>query len=282
MSAAAPNPTAPPPALEFRGVGARSAGRWIVRGVSFAIAPGEMLALLGPSGAGKSTLARLAVGDIAAAEGSVLVDGKNLACLKPPELRRLRSRMPMIYQDPQRSLDPSQSVAAIITEGLELLPAAELRPPGLPGTPRRRRWRRELAAGWLERVGLEADLGERRPRALSGGQRQRVAIARACAVRPALLVADEPVSALDVATGAQILALLAQLQREAGLACLLISHHLPQLSGLAQRLAVMAPTEEGGRVVELGAAAEVLAAPRHPLTRALAAAVPPWPPVAAL
>jgi ABC-type glutathione transport system ATPase component len=277
-AAAALASSAPAPALEFRGVGAHSHGRWIVRDISFALAPGETLALLGPSGAGKSTVARLAVGEIPAAEGQVLVSGRDLAQLPPPELRRLRPRMPLIYQDPQRSLDPTQTVAAIIAEGLELVPMPGARPPGWPGSRRRQRWRMGLASQWLQRVGLDPAIAGRLPRGLSGGQRQRVAIARACAVQPTLLVADEPAAALDVATGARVLALLARMQLESAMACLLVSHHLAQVAGLAQSIGVLDAGEgDCGRMVEIGPAAQVLAAPRHPVTQALIEATLPWP-----
>jgi len=260
-------------ALELDSVGAELEGRRILGAVSLRLGAGETLAVVGPSGAGKSTLGRLAVGLQAPSLGRVLVEGQDLAALSPGELRRLRPAMQLIYQDPQRSLDPRLPVAAAISEGLELQGGEA------PGWGRGlRAWRQRQAEAWLPRVGLEASLAWRLPAELSGGQRQRVAIARALALRPRLLVADEPVAALDAATGAGILALLGQLQREQRLACLLISHHLAQVAGLAQRVAVLAPGPEGATVVETGPTAEVLARPQHRLTQALLAALPPWPP----
>ncbi|MGH9481799.1 MAG: ATP-binding cassette domain-containing protein [Terriglobales bacterium] len=270
------------PALELRGVTAMADGRCVLREVSLAIAPGETLALIGPSGAGKSTLARIAVGLRPAAAGSVWVAGRELQALAAEALRRLRPRMQLIYQDPQRSLDPTQSVEAIIAEGPELqaqaLPAAPGALPWPPWGRRRRAWRRQQAEAWLLRVGLDPGLAPRHANELSGGQRQRVAIARALALAPDLLVADEPVAALDPPTGAAILALLADLQREHRIACLLISHHPAQAAVCAHRLAVLAPGAGGARIVEMGPVAQVLKAPQHPLTRELLAALPPWPP----
>ncbi|HVA65125.1 MAG TPA: dipeptide/oligopeptide/nickel ABC transporter ATP-binding protein [Terriglobales bacterium] len=262
--------------LELQGVSLRMGPHSILREVTLTLRRGETLAVVGPSGAGKSTLGRLAVGLQAPTGGRVLVEGQDLAGLAREPLRRLRSGMQLIYQDPQRSLDPTLPVAALLSEGLELQGGEA------PRWGRRlKAWRQRQAEAWLPRVGLEASLAWRHPGELSGGQRQRVAIARALALRPRLLVADEPVAALDASTGAGILKLLADLQREYRLACLLISHQVAQVAGLAQRLAVLGPGPEGATLVEMGPTAEVLAAPRHALTRALLAALPPWPPAEA-
>jgi len=252
--------------LELRRAGVQRGGRTLVHDLTLALAAGEVLAVVGPSGAGKSTLGRLAVGAEAASAGHVLIDGR--------DARELRGRAQMIYQDPRRSLDPTMSVAAIVTEGIEIQAAADDRPPWW----RRRSWRRERAARELEAVGLSAGLTGRRPAELSGGQRQRVAIARALAMRPRLLVADEITASLDAAAGEQVLTLLRQLQAAHGWGCLLISHNLAQVARHADRIAVM----EAGEVVEMGAAAEVLARPRQPITQRLIEALPPWPPVFAL
>lgn len=264
-----------PALLELRGVGARAGGRWIVRGISLCLNAGETLAVVGPSGAGKSTLARLALGLIPAAEGEVWVEGYNLARLGARQLRRLRPAMGWVQQDPQRALDPTQTVAAIVCEGLELRGQG----PGWWIWGRRRQlWRRQHAAEWLQRVGLDPAVADRLPGELSGGQRQRVALARALIRGPRLLIADEPVSALDVATGAAVQQRLQTLQREQGLGCLLIAHQLAQVAGWAERVAVLEPFDGGARIVEQGPTAAVLARPQAGLTRALLQACLPWPP----
>lgn len=245
MSTAAPAAAAGA-LLELRAAGVCIGGRWRLREVSLAIAPGEMVAVIGPSGAGKSTLARLAMGLRLPSQGSVRFAGQ-------------RGERQMIYQDPQRSLDPCMTVEQAILEGMRL-----------QGAPR------ACAAEWLERVGLDPGLGSRRPGQLSGGQRQRVAIARACAVRPKLLVADEPAAALDTATASAILELLRQIQTENGMACLLISHQVPQIAQIAPRVAVL----HAGALIEAGVTREVLTRPADARTRALLQAIPPWPPTA--
>ncbi|MGH9417552.1 MAG: ABC transporter ATP-binding protein [Terriglobales bacterium] len=261
------------PVLELEGVSAAVAGRTIVRQISLAVAAGEMVALVGPSGAGKTTIARLAAGLIAPAAGAVSWDGERIAQLPPAAFSRLRPHAQLIYQDPDRSLDPTMRVADAVCEGLEL----QSRPPWR----HRAAWRRRHSAPWLERVGLDLGLAARWPGELSGGQRQRVAIARALAVGPRLLVADEAVASLDPPAALQVLSLLASLQRADGIACLLISHQLAQASLFADRLAVLAPHPDGATIVECGTPASLLSAPQHPLTRALLDALPPWPPPAA-
>jgi oligopeptide/dipeptide ABC transporter ATP-binding protein len=241
-------------AMPRRGFAARPVLR-AVQQVSFAIAPGEVLGLVGESGSGKSTLGRLALALLSATEGEVLFDKKNLATLKPAQLRALRQQMQMVFQDPFASLNPRRSVGGAIAEVLNLH--------GLPhGQP-------EVAAA-LARVGLEAaDMG-RRPRQFSGGQRQRLAIARALAVQPRFLVADEPVSSLDVSIQAGILKLLQDLRSELGLAMLFISHDLTVVEAMADRVLVLYL----GRVMEGGPARSVFTTPRHPYTAALLASAP--------
>lgn len=275
MSAAAPAQA--PLVLQLLHVDAMAGGRRILRDITLELRAGETLVVVGPSGAGKSTLARLAVGLVPAAAGEVRLLGEPLAPLGTRERKRTGAQAGFIYQDPQRSLNPRMTVAALITEGLEV---AGGRPPGPSWGTSRRNWRREQACPWLERVGLDASLAGAHPDALSGGQRQRVAVARALAARPQLLVADEPVAALDPPTAAALVALLAELQRGLGLACLVVSHQIAPLAVIADRVAVLAPESGGGVVVESGPAEAMLRSPRHPLTRALLAALPPWPPSA--
>ena len=257
------------PTLELVNASARLGAREVVRDVSLQIAAGETVAVVGPSGAGKSSLARLALGLVPASSGVVRFEGRELAAVPARERRALRGAMQLIYQDPQRSLDPTMTVAEIIAEGVEIHTR------GLPW--RRRAWRLALARTWLERVGLAGELAHRFPARLSGGQRQRVAIARALALAPRLLVADEPTASLDAAGGAEILALMFAGQAERQRACLVISHSLAQISARADRIAVM----DQGRIVELAPARQLLASPAHPLTRLLLAATPPWPPFGA-
>ncbi len=240
-------------------------GGWFVRGalqavtdVSLAIAPGETLGLVGESGSGKSTVGRLLLGLLPVTAGSVEFDGQDLTYATPSELRALRRRMQLVFQDPYGSLDPRRTVGAQITDAISI---HNLLPP-----PQRRARVIEL----LEQVGLTADHAARHPHQFSGGQRQRVGIARALATGPDFLVADEPVSALDVSVQAQVLALLADLRARLGLAMLFISHDLPVVRHLADRVAVMYL----GRIMEEGPVADVFATPRHPYTQALLSAAP--------
>ena len=230
--------------------------------VSLEVAPGETLALVGESGSGKTTLARLLLRLIEPDSGEISFDGHDLLAARGAHLRALRRQMQMIFQDPFSSLDPRMRVGSIVGEPLEI------HEPGLGRSDRRQR-----VAEALEAVGLEARALDRFPHEFSGGQRQRIGIARAMVLRPKLVVADEPVSALDVSVGAQILELLRALQAQFGLTYLFISHSLPVVAQLATRVAVM----QAGRLVELGPAERVLAAPEHPYTRALLAAVPTLP-----
>ncbi len=229
-----------------------------VDGVSLEIPAGTTLGLVGESGSGKSTLARLVVRIIEPSAGSVEVDGTDVTVLSGSELGRSRRQMQMVFQDPFSSLDPSHTIGDTVSEPLVL--HSDLR-----ADERRERTRELLAL-----VGLGAVPLDRYPHQFSGGQRQRIAIARALAVNPSLLVLDEAVSALDVSTQAQVLNLLAALQRELGTAYLFISHDLSVVRHIADRIAVMYL----GQIVEEGPATQVLDRPAHPYTAALLSAIP--------
>ena len=233
-----------------------------VNDVSLAIATGETLAIVGESGCGKTTLARLLLRLIEPDTGAIQFAGRDLLSLRGTELRSLRREMQMIFQDPFASLNPRMRVGELVGEPLAI------HEPKLS-----HRECLERVAAILERVGLGADAHGRYAHEFSGGQRQRIGIGRALILRPRLLVADEPVSALDVSVGAQILELLAAVQREFSLTCLLISHSLPVVAQLATRVAVM----QAGQFVETGPAEQILSRPAHPYTQALLAAVPEVP-----
>jgi peptide/nickel transport system ATP-binding protein len=241
-----------------------AAAALVVNDVSFDLAAGETLGIVGESGSGKTTVARIVLGLVAADAGRVLVDGQPWSELDERHRRARRARIQLIAQDALSSFDPRYSVERIVGESLDAVQVF--------GAERRRRVREVLDA-----VRLGPSFLDRHPRELSGGQRQRVAIARAFAPRPQLLVADEPVSALDVSIQAQVLDLLAELQAESGTALLFISHDLGVVHHLADRVVVM----KDGRVVESGDIAAVFAAPRHSYTQALLDAVPTLAPVAA-
>jgi ABC-type microcin C transport system duplicated ATPase subunit YejF len=230
--------------------------------VTLDVRPGETLALVGESGSGKTTLARLLLRLVEPDSGEIHFDGRDLLAAGGAQLRTLRRRMQMIFQDPFSSLDPRMRVGAIVGEPLEI------HEPALG-----RSQRRERVIAGLAEVGLEARAIDRFPHEFSGGQRQRIGLARAMMLRPKLVVADEPVPALDVSIGAQILELLRALQAQYGLTYVFISHSLPVVAQLATRVAVM----QAGRLVELGPAEHVLTAPEHPYTQALLAAVPTLP-----
>jgi oligopeptide transport system ATP-binding protein len=230
--------------------------------VSLQLAAGETLAIVGESGSGKTTLARMLLRLIDPDSGELLVEGRDFLAARGAALRALRREMQMVFQDPSGSLDPRMRVVTIVGEPLEI------HEPDLG-----RAARRERVVETLRAVGLGEDVLSRYPHEFSGGQRQRIGIARALVLRPRLVVADEPVSALDVSIGAQILELLQNLQREFSLTYLLISHSLPVVAQLATRIAVM----QGGRIVETGLVEQVLGAPAHPYTQSLIAAIPVLP-----
>jgi oligopeptide transport system ATP-binding protein len=260
------------PLLEVRGL-ARTYARGgllaghpfrAVDGVSFRLEADrpEIFTIVGESGSGKTTLARMLVRVIEPDAGEMRLEGRDWRAARGADLRALRRKIQMVFQDPVASLDPRMRTAAIVSEPLAIHE---------PQLSRTERSSRVVEA--LEAVGMNADALPRFPHEFSGGQRQRIGIARALVLRPEIVVADEPVSALDVSVGAQILELLARLQRELHLSLLLISHSLPVVAQLATRVAVM----QAGKFVEEGAAARILSAPEHPYTRALLAAVPPLP-----
>ncbi len=227
--------------------------------VSFTLEAGRTLGIVGESGSGKSTLARLVMALEAPSSGSVVFEGCDLHQLSRDELRQTRRHFQMVFQDPYSSLDPRMTVARTVGEPLEQLEH-------LPGA-----GRRERAAAMLDAVGLNAatDL-DKYPHEFSGGQRQRIAIARALVTQPKLIVADEPVSALDVSVQAQVLNLMQDLQERFGLAYLFISHDLAVVDLVCDELIVL----QHGRIVERGATDEVLNAPQAPYTRRLIEAVP--------
>lgn len=229
-----------------------------LNGVSLGMRAAETLALVGESGCGKSTLGRLMVGLDRADAGRILLDGEDLMTLSAKQLRARRSSMQMIFQDPVTSLDPRWSIEAIVREPLDNFAV---------GTPAERRAK---VIALLERVGLRADQAQRFPHELSGGQRQRVGIARALALSPRIIVADEPVSALDVSVRAQVVNLLSDLRDDMGLALLFISHDIGLVAHISDRIAVMYL----GEIVEIGETAQVLGNPQHPYTRGLLDAVP--------
>ena len=229
-----------------------------VDGVSFTLHEGETLGLVGESGCGKSTLCRAILQLVQPTSGSVRFDGQELVGRSRRDLRPLRREMQMIFQDPFASLNPRKRVGQIVGDPLELH--------GLASGAELKRRVQEL----LDRVGLQAEHYNRYPHEFSGGQRQRIGIARALALQPKLIIADEPVSALDVSVQAQIINLLEELQDEFGLSYLFVAHDLGVVRHVSDRVAVMYL----GKIVELGPALDVIERPRHPYTRALVSAIP--------
>ncbi len=247
-----------------RGVLDRMSGRparsvAAVRGVSFSIARGQTLALVGESGSGKTTTARAILRLVETTSGRITFDGIDVLAAPPSQLRRLRERIQIVFQDPYSSLNPRMTVEDTIAEVLAVHRI------GSSGSARRDR-----VAALLSDVGLGAEHARRYPHELSGGQRQRVGIARALAVDPELLVLDEPVSALDVSVQAQIVNLLEDLQEEHGLAYLFVAHDLAVVHHAADRISVMYL----GEIVEEGGVDEIFGEPHHPYTRALLASIP--------
>jgi len=237
---------------------ARKNARPALAGVSFSMRQGRSFGIVGESGSGKSTLARIALALDRPDSGVVRLQGRSLFDLSRRELRPIRAHMQMIFQDPYGSLDPRQRVERIVAEPLAALGGA---------TSDERRARVQAS---LEAVGLKASDASKYPHEFSGGQRQRIAIARALITRPRLVVADEPVSALDVSVQAQTLNLMSDLERDAGVTFLLISHDLAVVAHICQATAVM----YRGRIVEIGETAALFANPAHPYTRELVDATP--------
>ncbi|TDD38966.1 ATP-binding cassette domain-containing protein [Saccharopolyspora elongata] len=245
--------------LDVRAVTKDFRGTRALRAVDLAVGEGETVGLVGESGSGKSTLLKCVLRLERPDSGEIRYDGIDVIRADRAQRRRFRREVQMVFQDPHASLNPRMTVEQLVSEGMLV-----------HGLERSRAGRRDRVAELLSMVGLDpSDMG-RRPGSFSGGQRQRIAIARALAVRPRLLVCDEPVSALDVSVQAQVINLLADMQAELGLAVLFIAHDLAVVGHLCTRIAVISR----GEIVESGPREQVFGAPRHEYTRALLDAVP--------
>jgi oligopeptide transport system ATP-binding protein len=229
-----------------------------VDGVSLTVQRGEVLGLVGESGCGKSTLARTILQLVPATAGTIVLAGRNLTVAGSAEVKASRRVLQMVFQDPYASLNPRLTVFAALAEPMRVhrvCPASEVA---------------GRVAALMQKVGLAPRFMQKYPHEFSGGQRQRIAVARALALQPRVIIADEPVSALDVSVQAQILNLLASLVREMDLSLIFIAHDLSVVKHISDRIAVMYL----GKIVELGRAADVIERPRHPYTRALVSAIP--------
>ena len=247
------------PLLEVRDLVKQFPRTFAVDGVSFDVAAGEAFGIVGETGSGKTTTARMIARLIDPSAGSITFAGRGLQSLSRAETKQFRREIGIVFQDPYSSLNPRKTVGSIVADPFAVHGL-------LPGRGERRRAVQEL----MERVGLDPEHLNRQPHEFSGGQRQRIGIARALALGPRLVIADEPVSALDVSIQAQILNLLRDLRRDLGLTLLLISHDLSVVRYMCERVAVM----REGRIVELGTTDSLFERPEHEYTRALLAAIP--------
>jgi ABC-type glutathione transport system ATPase component len=243
--------------LSYPSRGFRKSSPEVLKGISLDIAPGETLGLVGESGSGKTTLGRAVLGLAAPTGGTITFDGRDISHLSSQERRGLARDVQVVFQDPYTSLNPALQIADILAEPL----IAQ----GLEGAEARKK-----VMALLDRVGMPANSAERYPREFSGGQRQRVAIARALALKPRLIVCDEPVSALDLTTQARVMDLFIELQEEIGVAYLFITHDLSVVRHISHRVAVL----YRGEIVETGPTAQVTSNPAHEYTRTLLLAAP--------